>query len=161
MLGKLGTLLGQVLERRQRQQKRQLNTEPVSCPGLAASQGWAAWCPVSALCQELEWEAQQRQQLQRRQRRRQEPMVQGCCPGPVVSQVLCPVLALCPAWFLVLEVSPGWQELGHQQEQQQQQPRQLSTELAFLVLAFPVLALEAFLVFLVFLVCLVYPVCLV
>lgn len=35
--------------------------------------------------------------------------VQGCCPGPVVSQVLCPVLALCPAWFLVLEVSPGWQ----------------------------------------------------
>lgn len=127
MLGRLGTLLGQVLEHRQQQQKRQLNTELVSCPGLAASQGWAAWCPVSALCQELEWEAQQRQQLQRRQRRRQEPMVQGCCPGPVVSQVLCPVLALCLAWFLVLEVSPGWQESGHQQEQQQQQPRQLST----------------------------------
>lgn len=26
----------------------------MSCLGLAASQGWAAWCPVSVLCQELE-----------------------------------------------------------------------------------------------------------
>lgn len=149
------------MERRRQQQKRQLNMELVSCLGQAASQGWAAWCPVSALCQELEWEAQQQQQLQRRQRRRQEPMVQGCCPGLVVSQVLCLVSAVCPAWCPVsevspvLEVSPGWQELGHQQEQQQQ-PRQLNTEpvflvlvylvSAFLVLVFPALALEVFLV---------------
>lgn len=35
--------------------------------------------------------------------------VQGCCPGSEVSQVLCLVSAVCLAWFLVSEVSLGWQ----------------------------------------------------
>lgn len=35
--------------------------------------------------------------------------VQGCCPGSVVSQVLCLVSAVCLVWFPESEVSLGWQ----------------------------------------------------